>query len=109
MLHTAQANWSPSGEGFARPGARLQAQTPVIRVSALSSAALVEQPAANEMVAMTTQPSLRVPSSDAPQEAIYGSDMVIMAMGLVGAWMILVGIAMLARRMRLIRLEQTHI
>ncbi len=106
MLHTAQANWSPSGEGFARPGARVP--SPVMRVSALSSAMLVEQPTAPQMVAMATRPSFRE-SVDVPQEAVYGTDLTVVALGLVGAWLMLVGVAMLARRWRLIRLEQTYI
>ena len=61
-----------------------------------------EQP---EVVAMTLQPS-RAPHQDAQSSSLYSMDTAMLALGLVGAWMVIIGGAMLARRLNQIKMQR---
>ncbi len=110
MMHTAYANASPFTDGLSAarsdaPVLRLEAAARPVRVSALGETALRETKP--EMVAMTTTPSFG--SQQSMESSLYTSDIASMALGLIGVWLAVVGIAMLARHVRLVRIEQTQL
>ena len=105
MLHTADANTSTFTAGLSAarsdaPVLKIEANARPVRVSTLGESALRE--GKPEMLAMSGTPTL---GDDAPQAR--GSDMAVVALGLIGAWLVLVGTALLARHLRMVRLEQT--
>lgn len=106
MLHTATANWTPSGQVELSQTLQYESGmamgSDAIAVSSHGGTALVETQAPTEMAALTTQTSY--PANSASSEAgLYTADTAVMALGLLGAWMMVVGSAMLARRMRLVK------
>lgn len=115
MLHTAQANWSTSDTGYARLDASLPLQQQMVAadeamtVSSLETAQLAEaQSIGSETVAMSLQPSFGdAPAGQAP--GMFDNDVLVLALGLVGAWLVMVGAAMLSRQMRQLKIERTHI
>lgn len=109
MMHTAYANASPFTAGLSAarndaPVLQLEATTRPVRVSALGEPALRETKP--ELVALTSTPSLDGSGQNAAP-TLYTADIAALALGLVGAWLLLVGMAMLARHLRLVRLGQT--
>ena len=111
MLHTATANWTPSGNTGL--GQSLQYESSVamgsdaIAVSSQGETMLVEHQAPAEVAALTTQSSYPA-SSQSTETGLYTADTAVMAFGLLGAWMMVVGSAMLARHMRVVKTESAQ-
>jgi len=106
MLQTTEAvdrHWTPSGQGYALldADAGLQRQpaaaADATQVSALSGVSLRDAPTAAVATTVATVPA---PSPQTVSE-MTGTDTAVLAMGFFGAWMMIVGWAMLARRLRI--------
>lgn len=115
MLHTAQANWSTSDTGYARLDASLSLQQQMaateeaLTVSSLSTTQLAEaQSIGSETVAMRLQPGFGDVTASQPA-SLFDNDALVLALALVGAWLVVLGAAMLARQMRQLKVERTHI
>ncbi|MDO9453495.1 MAG: hypothetical protein Q7J29_11640 [Stagnimonas sp.] len=106
MLHSATAKWTSSGDADLSHTMQFESGMAMgkdaIAVSSLGETAIVETPASTEVAAFTTQPSYPANSLSA-ETGLYTADTAVMALGLVGAWMMVVGGAMLARRSRLVK------
>ena len=89
MLHPVHASWNPSAEG--QPELLAAARVDAVAVSSLQGLALAE-PYPPQTVAMSTTPS-----------GLYSMDTAMLAMAFIGAWLVLLGGAMLARQFRLMR------
>ena len=113
MLQAATANWNPSAEGYVRASTNanfersMAAMQDSIAVSASQPLALVEQDAPQQ-VAFATQPSFKTSSSEAvADQSLYSADTAMMAVAMIGAWMMVVGGAMLSRKMRFVQQEDS--
>ncbi|MES2685102.1 MAG: hypothetical protein V4650_16400 [Pseudomonadota bacterium] len=97
MLHTANANWNASTDGYASvsDAPRFERAAESMAVSSLQTTALVE-PQRSENVAMTTAPTFNTPAS------LYSMDTAVMALAFVAIWLMVLGGAMLARQLKLL-------
>ncbi len=106
MLQTATAKWTSSADADLSHTMQFESGmamgSEAIAVSSQGETALVETSASTEVAVLTTQPSY--PSNSLSNESgLYTADTAVMALGLIGAWMMVVGSAMLARRTRLVK------
>lgn len=106
MLQTTEKSWTSSGQGYAdlevddNLSRSMDAAKNAIAVSSRNATALVESQTDPQAVAMTLQVPSSSTGSQTTTSAMSGLDTAVLAMAFVGAWMIVVGWAMLARRMR---------
>ena len=109
MLQTTHSDWTPSDQGFSALQAQMDGGDVValvdqgLAVSSLETAALIESPSAPmETAAITLQPA-SVSNSSSISTPGYGMDTAIMALAFFGAWMMVVGFAVLSRNLRLVK------
>jgi len=109
MMHSAQSSWTASGDVFSTAAPVQLSAAPAadsIQISGLSTTALVEPTAPGEMVAMTTRPSFAQIGAQPQPTDLYSPDVLVLALGLVGAWMLVVGSALTVRQLRLVKVSK---
>lgn len=108
MLHSAQSSWTVSGDVFstAAPMPLAAAPAAAIEISGLRTAALVEPLPQGALVAMTTPAAFPHAGPVAEPGSPYSPDLAVLALGLIGAWMLLVGSALMARQLRLVKVSR---
>ncbi len=104
MLQPTETSWATTGQNFAAVdgntdlGHDMGLASESLAVSTLDTSALLEsQPANAELVAST------LPTGFSNSAAMSGTDTAVMAVAFLGVWMLLVGCAMLARHVRIIK------
>lgn len=107
MLHHIEATWTPSSDDYAGLSTEAEstlpaASTHAIAVSSTQAVSLFEHPAKAKLVTASSQ----AVAAGGPQPVatgLYTADTAVMALAMIGAWMVVVGGAMLSRHLRQIK------
>ena len=115
MLQHTETEWAPAikpSEAFTTASHRAKAM-PASLTASLNEAPVLNESAPTELAAAMSSSNfsamtLSTPGSSAASTGINYADTAVTALAMIGIWLMVVGIALLSRRLRLVRSDREN-